>query len=947
MTSIISGRSAAAPDEGTRPSAVPGKETKPFLPARAQLRLARAVGGAPAAGRGQGKLSAAGPAAKGRHRPGFLADKLQIPQPSFPVLHRPRVSALLDEATGHRVTLVSGPAGAGKTVACASWAAARPSAGRAVWLTVDACDRRDWFWAYVCAALNRARPAPADTLRGLEDCSADRFPLHLAGAAQAFTEPVVLILDNIHEMADPCVLNGLDVLIRHAPPALRLVMLARRPPALQLARLRVAGELADIEAADLACTAQEADAYFTMLGMDVPAAERDELLGRTEGWMAGLRLAAMKADPHADGDGRVTGLAGDEPLVTEYLWDEVLAQQEPEVRSFLVRTSVVAELTGDLADALTGGTGSVRVLARLSRENTFVTAVFGQSDSYRYHPLLREVLTSELHKEFPHEIPDLLGRAAHWYASRDRPLDAVRCAAAAGDWDAAAQALAESGIGAVMSAGPGGLESVLSLFPAERAAGDVAVALACASARLWSADPEGAASCLQNAGQALGRASQAVRRITEPALAALRIMHAAEQDRSDGSGRQLELIRAGRGLAGSAQAPARTQAGHRALGLLWFALGTASLRRWEMGEARHALVHADRHLGAGGLAGLRARARAWLALAHACHGDLTLAQEAADAARAGPVRLTREARVLAALACAQVSLAQDDLVTAQRLIGEVDHGRPGHVPGEPPVAALAELLRARILLADGDPTAARAVLSRLRETWTPACPRLSRAVTVAEAEAALRAGDTGRARVLLLLAGEGGPGRGDAVLAGAGVMLAEGDFTGTLRAIGPFLDGTMPSTTSERIGALLAAGIAHRRLGDGRQAAELVERALALAEPVRAYRVFLDAGPAARSAVTVLIPPTSRHAGFAGRVLERFGTRGPRLAVPGGAAVRLTASERAVLCFLPSHMTNEEISQALFLSINTVKTHLRSAYRKLGVGSRRAAIGRARQLGLL
>src|SRR5262249_42374001 len=158
-------------------------------------------------------------------------------------------------------------------------------------------DQHDWFWAYLRAALNRAAPAPAGTLRGLADCSADRFPLRLVEAAQAFTHPVVLILDDIHEIADPCVLTGLDVLIRHAPPAWRLVMLARRPPALQLARLRVAGELADIEGADLACTPPEADAYFAMLGLDVPAPEREEVLARTEGWMAGLRLAAMKADP--------------------------------------------------------------------------------------------------------------------------------------------------------------------------------------------------------------------------------------------------------------------------------------------------------------------------------------------------------------------------------------------------------------------------------------------------------------------------------------------------------------------------------------------------------------------------------------------------------------------------------------------------------------------------
>ena len=227
--------------------------------------------------------------------PRFLEGKLQIPQPHFPVLRRRRITGLLDQAARNRVTLVSGPAGAGKTVACATWASATAQSRRVAWLTVDAEDQQAWFWAYVCAALARLRAIPADVLRSLEDTSPDRFPLRLVEVAQLFTEPVVLVLDDVHELADPAVLSGLDLIIRHAPGTLRLVLSARQPPALQLARLRVSGELADIGGADLACTADEADAYFAMLGIDVDQGARDELLRRTQGWMAGLRLAAMRA----------------------------------------------------------------------------------------------------------------------------------------------------------------------------------------------------------------------------------------------------------------------------------------------------------------------------------------------------------------------------------------------------------------------------------------------------------------------------------------------------------------------------------------------------------------------------------------------------------------------------------------------------------------------------
>jgi LuxR family maltose regulon positive regulatory protein len=308
----------------------------------------------------------------------------------------------------------------------------------------------------------------------------------------------------------------------------------------------------------------------------------------------------------------------------------------------------------------------------------------------------------------------------------------------------------------------------------------------------------------------------------------------------------------------------------------------------------------------------------------------------------------------AELACAQVSLSRDDLTTAQRLLDGVDQAPAGQFPGEPSVSVMAALIRARVLLADGDGAAARTALSRLRESWGPAYPALSDMITVAEGDVALRAGHYGRARAILRIVEEGAHGdRASGRLLRGGLLITAGDFTAALAAVQPCLDDTVgPAaggvTRHERISGLLLAALAHRRLGSVDEAARLVERALALAEPDSAYRVFLDGGTAVRSALTVLVPPTSRHARFAGRILERFDAQAPR---PGGApeqaSVPLTDSERAVLCFLPSQMTNEEISQALFLSINTVKTHLRSAYRKLGVGSRREAIARGRRIGLL
>jgi hypothetical protein len=367
------------------------------LPGRRNAKEGNGSGPGGAAGPGGDKERAGGE--PGGHH--LLEDKLRPPQPSFPVLARPRLTTL-------------------------------------VWLTLDAGDRHDRFWAYLGAGLNRVRPAS---------------------------------------------------------PALR-ALAGRRPPALQLARLRVAGELADINGADLACTAAEADAYFAMLGIEVGEAERDEVLQSTEGWMAGLRLAAMRAGTDSGDGAGVTGLAGGEPLVTDYLCDEVLARQEPRIRAFLLRTSLLPAVSGDLADALTGQSGSprARTLDRLSSENSFVQPVGRGRGDYRYHPLLKDVLTAELHREIPHKIPVLLRRAARWYADHGRVLDSVRSAAAAQDWDYAARVLAQSGLGMVMSADLAELESVLALIPADRAAHDPAVGAAWAALRLWRHDPTGRGS---------------------------------------------------------------------------------------------------------------------------------------------------------------------------------------------------------------------------------------------------------------------------------------------------------------------------------------------------------------------------------------------------------------------------------------------------------------------
>jgi LuxR family maltose regulon positive regulatory protein len=971
------------PQAGSGQPAVAAAEAAVRRPAGAAVRRP--------AGDGPADLAAAGASLPGpaddQQPPAqpFLEDKLQVPQASLPVLGRPRLTELIERAAAHRVTLVSGPAGAGKTVACSAWAAGSPAGRPVAWVTLDEQDRDPArFWAYVRAALARVRTVPAEAARALEDVTPQAWPLVLVEAAQLFTEPVVLLLDDVHELAGGEVVPGLDLLIRHAPPSLRLILSGRCPPGLQLAKLRVTGELAEVSTADLACTPQEAEAYFAMLGVQLGPAERDDLLGRTMGWMAGLRLAAMRALAHPGEPGWATGIAGDEPAVTDYLADEVLGRLPEQIRLFLLRTSVAQTVSGDLADALTGQPGGARTLDLLSRENSFVESLDHDRSEFRYHPLLRDVLLAELHRKLPQEIPILLRRVARWHAEHGKPIEAVRCSAEAGDWDYGAHVLADAGPVALMHQGPAVFEGVLALFPADRRADDAAVATACAAARLWSDDPEGAAAHLDGAQRALGRLADQQQRAVQPSLLALRVLQAASLGQADPG-----LLAEGGSVAERAQASAGSPAEHRSIGLLWYALGVARLRRWEIVQARRALLLAERQSAAGGLADLAARARCWRALADAWHGDLAEAQKAVGELAAGATADGQAASRawLIALTQSHAGLLRDDLGFARQMLDEANRpaaaeggSRPAsaaataaaaasagadgrlapdgaQLPGEPAAAVLRALSRARTLLADGDTNAARSVLIRLREA-SAADQRLDEVLTVLDAEIALRAGDTGRARIVLRLSdGWGPPDTAGGYLAHGRLLLAEGDFAAALDAVAPVLGATEAAaeasrqeapTLQEKIAALIVAAIAQRRLGRTGPAAELLEQALALAEPDSAGRPFLDAGPAARSAITVLIPPDSRGASFAARILEHFASQLPHPAEQAEQAeVVLTDAELAVLRFLPSHMTNQEIAEALFLSINTVKTHLRSVYRKLRVTSRRQAIGRGRRLDLL
>jgi len=585
---------------------------------------------------------------------------------------------------------------------------------------------------------------------------------------------------------------------------------------------------------------------------------------------------------------------------------------------------------------------------------------------YRYHPLLLDLLRARMRRERPEEISDLARRAAQWQAANSMPEDAIRSAAQAADWDLAADILADIGPIMLLPGPAAELEPVLAAFPADRCTNDAAVACTLAAAGVRTGDVCAATLHLDNAARSMERCPAAQQRIVGPVLEALRLMNAiAAAGSAPGTPSLEELSVAGREIANPAGSDASSAAEHQAAGLLWYALGLGALARLDVADSRVALRQAGAHLRDCGRPEFARLAAGWLALADAVHGE----PSETGAAQAEPTSATAEpgaddgpadplAMILGDLAAAFARLAADDAAAARRLLDGCDRATGLAAAHHRVISSLTALARARIAICDGELATARALLTRLRYDGGASTSPLAAALAVLEVEIALRDGDLSRARLAIgqpaaSQPGTGGPQarpeRADLLHARARVLLASGDCHAALSVLAPCLDGTAGQLTLlDRIGALVTAAIAHRKLALAEQAAGQLSLALELAEPNCVYKPFLDAGTAARSALTVLIRPTSRGAAFAAKILQRFDhAPGQQLDQPATAVTALTSSELAVLRFLPSHMTNQEIAEALFLSINTIKTHLRSVYRKLGVTTRRQAIARGNRLGLL
>ncbi|WP_371566646.1 LuxR C-terminal-related transcriptional regulator [Streptomyces canus] len=867
----------------------------------------------------------------------FLRTRFALPARPATFLRRQRLVQHLHQALVTPLTLVNGPAGAGKTLLTADWAAGlrQPVA----WLAVEAGDRRPGvFWAYVLQALRACGASASDAVEAPADASrVDRKLLAaLAAELNDSDRPVVLVLDEYDRVTDPEVTEQLEFVLHHAGRGLHLVLVTRTEPLLPLHRYRAAGELTEIRAAELAFTPEEAVALLEQHGLSLPFPAARALVDRTRGWAAGLRLSALAARESADPELYLKEFDADRSTVADFLLAEVLRGQPEETQGLLLRVSVLERFSPDLANALTLRTDAETILAGLHSDNAFVEYL-GHS-SYQLHPLFREILRAHLRVRLPGLEPELHRRAARWLRRSGFLPETLAHGAAAGDWDFAAGALVDDlAIGQLCT----GLRSddLTQLFShmgpeARSPAADVVRA----TRELSRHDLD----------HGLAHLRLAEERLTDdaPDLAAAQLSCAlleALAARLTGCPPRAE--RAAVAADGLRQeVPAHLLDKHPELtALLLTHLGSARLWAGRFEDARAVLTTAAAAPGGASTVLPREDALEHLALLDYLDGWLGRAERKALAAVSEMERVglpQPSGSGIGQLVLAAVAVDRHELDRAQALLDETAQlpaGTHDPVPSAGRALATARLLLVRGKTRDAVDAAAPDVSAAMASPWATSQEAL---VTSA---AHLAEGRPDAAAEALQDVSADQP---TCAVEAAAIQLA----TGRTAAAIDLLDGIRAGSRAGpavTVRAALVRAQAAEGAGDTAMARRLVAHALLDARRERLRRPFLDAGawlgpllataPLHELAADWLTPGPPRHGAH---------PRPEELPAPL-VAVELSGREHDVLERLARIMSTEEIATDLYVSVNTVKTHLKSVYRKLAVNRRGDAVRRARDLRLL
>jgi LuxR family maltose regulon positive regulatory protein len=901
----------------------------------------------------------------------LLETKFHLPRRRRGLVARSRLSDRLSRGGESALTLVSAPAGFGKTTLLTEWLAAQPAEGHsAAWLSLDPRDNDpELFWTYLIAALQTVAPevgASALSLLQGSPATIEEVLATLLNDLPVISNDVVVVLDDYHVIEAHEVHEGMVFLLEHLPPRVRLVIASRADPPLPLARLRARGELVEIRAADLRFTPDEAAAYLNdMMGLELTAPDVAALEARTEGWIAALQLAALSMQGRDDVAGFIAGFSGDDRYIVDYLVGEVLQRQPEPVRTFLLETSILGRLTGSLCNAVTGQVDGRAMLEALDRGNLFLVPLDDRRLWYRYHHLFADVLRARLMDEHPTLVSELHRRASDWYEQNGERPEAFRHAMAGGDFERAAD-LVELAIPAMSQARQEAtMRGWLDALPEEVFAVRPVLSIGYVGVLMQSGEVGGVDARLRDAERWLDTIA-AGRDGPDAPKTDMVVVDEALLDRLPA---QIAVYRA---------ALARTAGDVE--GTITYA------------QRAFDLLGADDHLGRGGAAGL-------LALAQWTGGHLDAAHRSWSDAKASLEMAGHFADTLGcALALADIAIAKgrlrEAMATYERgldvatgsgavvLRGAADmhvgmselfrerndldaamhHLETSRELGEhlglPQNAHRSRVAMARILQTQGDLVGALVLLDEAERLYASDFFPDVRPVAALRARVWVAQGEIGAAfdwarerhlsvdddlsylrefehitlaRALLAQPTAEGADRSGRE---AATLLA--------RLLAAAEDGQRNGTAIE---ILVLQALAHQAQTDMPAALASLEQALTRAEPEGYTRVFLDEGPP----MTALLRAAAKR-GVApdsvGRLVAGDGQTKHRAPARGGLVDPLSSRELDVLRLLRTDLNGPDIARELMVSLNTMRTHTKTIYSKLGVNDRRAAVRRADELGL-
>jgi LuxR family maltose regulon positive regulatory protein len=886
-----------------------------------------------------------------------LATKLYVPPLQPTIVRRPRLIERLNEGLHRKLTLISAAAGFGKTTLVIEWLAGRGQ--RVAWLSLDEGDNDPaGFLAYLVAAL---QTISKDIGEGVVDALQSPGPPPVESILTALLNEIttipdnfVLVLDDYHVIDAKSVDQALTFLLEHLPPQMRLVIATREDPQLPLARFRARGQLTELRAADLRFTpAEAADFLNLVMGLNLAAEDIAALEARTEGWIAGLQLAALSMQGSQDATSFIKSFTGSNRFVLDYLVEEVLQRQSESIQTFLLRTSILDRLCGPLCDAVLGSptASGQETLGYLERANLFIVPLDNERRWYRYHHLFAELLRQRLHQSASAGneeggVAQYHIRASRWYEEHGLEIEAFQHAAAGNDIEGAERIIQGKGIPLHFRGAVAAILEWLASLPKAVLYARPSLCVRYATLSLVAGQMTGVEEKLQAAEAALAAALQGA----EP----------------DNNSRDL-------------------------IGQIAAARATVALTRYQpeamITQARRALEYLPPD-------SLFSRIRAiWtLGFAYQVQGDRTAAGRAyaeaiAISQASGNIRMAIVATIsLGAIQEMEnhLSEAAETFRTGLQLAG--DHPQPFENEGHLGLARicyewndleaaeqhgqkalqlarqydrvidryiLSEVFLARLRLARGDVAGAAAMLAETAQS-------------VRQNDFVHRAPEVAAAQVLVLLR------RGDLAAAAqlshqfelplsqARVLLAQGDPSAALALLSP-LRQQMEARgwQDERLKVMVLQAVACQAHGEKDEAVQLLSDTLALAEPGGFIRLFVDEGEPMRTAISDLRLSIERRLrgqdhrlhGYADRILAAFtqpaampqSIENPKAKMPEALSQR----ELEVLQLVAQGLSNSEIAERLFLALDTVKGHNRNIYSKLQVQRRTEAIARARELGLL